>query len=311
MKVDPRISAAIPAMSSEEILSLVHNIDKIADVEVINFGSYPGPHIDLEKLEELRILCEKTLARDDIDAIVITHGTDSLEETAFYLDLTINTEKSIIVVGAMRNASELGYDGPSNLSASICCASDEKSRGIGVLVVMNNEVNTAFEVTKTHTMALDTFKSNTFGPLAIVDNDKLIFYRNATRKNSFEFDNLEKNVHLIKSAAGMDSTLIDLLIANGAKGFVIEAMGRGNIPPAMVDGVKNAISNEIPVIIVSRCQKGRVLDSYGYYGGGKMLSDLGCVFLNDLNGQKARILLMLLRNKTSDMQEIRSFLNEY
>lgn len=305
MKVDPRLNAAIPALSSEEIMSMVTNIEKFADIETINFGKHPGPHITPEMMMELSKLVKSTIARDDITGVVITHGTDTLEETAYLLDLTIKSEKPIVVVGAMRNSSELGYDGPSNLSAAICTAISNKCKGKGVLVVMNNEVNAASQVTKTNTLALDTFKSPEFGPLGIVDNDEVIFYRDIVNHQHIETDSIETKVALIKCAAGMDSDLIDYCVNSGYKGIVVEALGRGNVPPKMFEGIKRSIDRKIPVVIVSRCPTGRVLDSYGYPGGGKNLRIIGAIFGDNMPGQKARIKLMLILSITNDLKTIR------
>ncbi len=305
MKVDERLAAAIPALSSEEIMSMVTNIDRIADIEVITFGSYPGPHMTPEHIWELSTLVKNTISRDDIDGVVITHGTDSLEETAYFLDLNINCEKPIVFVAAMRNSSELGYDGPSNLSSAICTATSEDAKNKGVLIVLNNEVNSARETTKSHTLSLDTFKSLEFGPLGIVDNDEVIFYRNIIKHDHIETDTYEKKVALIKACVGIDSDYMDYALAHGTKGFIIEAMGRGNVPPDLVPGIANAIQKGIPVVIVSRCPMGRVLDSYGYKGGGKDLRNLGAIFGGNLNGQKARIKLMLALGKTNSYAEIK------
>lgn len=305
MKVDERLAAAIPALSSEEIMSMVTNIDRVAEVEVITYGSYPGPHMTPNHIWKLASLVKETLSRDEIDGVVITHGTDSLEETAYFLDLNINSQKPIVMVAAMRNSSELGYDGPSNLSSAICTATSEDSCGKGVLIVLNNEVNSARETTKSHTLSLDTFKSLEFGPLGIVDNDEVIFYRNIIKHEHIETDHFINEVDLIKSYVGIDSKYMLYAIENGTRGFVIEAMGRGNVPPDLVPGIKEAIQNNIPVVIVSRCPMGRVLDSYGYPGGGKNLRNLGAIFGGNLNGQKARIKLMLALGKTNDLTEIK------
>ena len=305
MKVDERLAAAIPALSSEEIMSMVTNIDRIADIEVITFGSYPGPHMTPEHIWELSTLVKNTISRDDIYGVVITHGTDSLEETAYFLDLNINCEKPIVFVAAMRNSSDVGYDGPSNLSSAICTATSEDAKNKGVLIVLNNEVNSARETTKSHTLSLDTFKSLEFGPLGIVDNDEVIFYRNIIKHDHIETDTYEKKVSLIKACVGIDSDYMDYAITHGTKGFVIEAMGRGNVPPDLVPGIANAIHKGIPVVIVSRCPMGRVLDSYGYKGGGKDLRNLGAIFGGNLNGQKARIKLMLALGKTNSYAEIK------
>ena len=243
---------------------------------------------------ELSKLVKVTIMREDITGVIITHGTDTLEETAYLLDLTVDSQKPIAVVGAMRNSSELGYDGSSNLSAAICTVISKNAKNKGVLVVMNNEVNAASEVTKTNTLSLDTFKSPEFGPLGIVDNDEVLFYRDIISKKHIETEKIEPKVALIKCVPGMDSDIFDFYINKNYKGIVIEALGRGNIPPNMVSGVKKAISKGIPVVMVSRCPTGRVLDTYGYEGGGKHLRNLGVIFGKNLPGQKARIKLMLI-----------------
>jgi L-asparaginase len=245
------------------------------------------------------------IMREDIDGIVVTHGTDTLEETAFFLDLSLPDNKPIVMVAAMRNGSELGFDGPSNLSAAICTAISDQASGKGVLLVMNNEINSAQEVTKTHTMSLDTFKSMEFGPLGIVDNDEAIFYRDIIRHPHIETDCFVKEVYLIKAVVGSDSTLIDFCISQGAKGLIIEGMGRGNIPPDMVPGIMRALESNIRVVMVSRCPMGRVYDSYGYEGGGKMLRNAGVIFGGNLNGQKARIKMMLALSVHHDLDAIK------
>ncbi len=305
MKIDPRIAAAIPALSSEEIMSMVTNIDKVADIEIVDFDKIPGPHMTPERMMDLAKTIKILVAREDITGVVVTHGTDSLEETAFLLDLNIDTLKPIVVVGSMRSSSELGYDGPSNLSAAICTVISEQAKGKGVLVVMNTEVNAASEVTKTHTLSLDTFKSLEFGPLGIVDSDEVIFYRDITKHHHIITDSIESNVDLIKCAVGMDDRLIKFCVDSGAKGLVIEAMGRGNIPPAMVSGIEYAISKDVVIVMVSRCPMGRVLDTYGYEGAGRTLRNLGVIFGGNLQGQKARIKLMLALSVTTECSTIK------
>ncbi|OPJ55142.1 asparaginase [Alkalithermobacter paradoxus] len=310
MTVDPRLGAAIPTLSGEQIMSMVTNIDKLADIEIINFDEIPGPHMTPEKMLDLKKLIDTLILRDDIDGIVITHGTDSLEETAFFLELSLYTDKPIVVTGAMRSSSELGYDGPSNLAAAVCTVISDKAKCKGVLVVLNNEVNAASEVTKTDTLRLNTFKSVSYGPLGIVDNDELILHRDILSRQHIHTNKIEPNVDLIKTGVGMDSKFIKFSIDSGAKGIVIEAMGRGNIPPKMLDGIKYAKEKNIPIVIASRCHSGRVLDTYGYEGAGRNLVELGCILGNDLPGQKARIKLMLALGKTNNIEEIRSIFED-
>ena len=258
----------------------------------------------LETMLKLSKFTTELVERDDIDGVVITHGTDTLEETAYLLDLTVKTKKPVVVTGAMRSGSELGYDGPFNLATSICTAISDEAVGRGVLVCFNGELNSASEVTKANSMALNAFRTPNFGPIGIVDNDNVIFYRDANHLEKYDVSKIEKQVALIKCVVDMDSSYIDYLIEKGYGGIVIEALGRGNVPPKMVEGIKKAIELEIPVVVVSRCFEGRVFESYGYEGGGKQLKNLGVIFGDTLPGQKARIKLILAINSGMNIHEV-------
>lgn len=305
MTVDEKIGAAIPSLSGEQIMSMVTNIDKVADIEVYNFDEIPGPHMTPEKMLNLRNFINDILLSDDISGVVVTHGTDSLEETAYFLDLTLDSPKPVIVTGAMRSSDELGYDGPSNLAAAVCTAISDEAYNKGVLVVLSNEVLLASEATKTNTLTLNTFKSLTCGPLGIIDCDKLVLSRDIVNRQTIAVDKVEPDVALIKSGVGMDESFIKFAADKGCKGIIIEAMGRGNIPPGMLKGVEYARGKNIPVVIATRCHSGRVFDSYGYLGSGRDLRNLGCIFAGDLPGQKARIKLMVALGRTNDLNELK------
>jgi L-asparaginase len=305
MTVDEKIGAAIPSLSGEQIMSMVTNIDKVADIEVYNFDEIPGPHMTPEKMLNLRNYINNIISKDDVSGVVVTHGTDSLEETAYFLDLTLDTPKPVIVTGAMRSSDELGYDGPSNLAAAVCTAISDEAYNKGVLVVLSNEVLLASEATKTNTLTLNTFKSLTCGPLGIIDCDHLVLSRDIVNREVINTDKVESDIALIKSGVGMDESFIKFAADKGCKGIVIEAMGRGNIPPGMLKGVEYARSKDIPVVIATRCHSGRVFDSYGYLGSGRDLRNLGCIFAGDLPGQKARIKLMVALGKTNDLNELK------
>lgn len=306
MKVDPKLKAAVPSLTGEEIMTLVTGIEAYAKVDSIQFSSFPSPHmtpaIMMDLVKEIR-----RLLKEDYDGVVVTHGTDSLEETAYFVDLTLNTEKPVVFTGSMRSGSELGYDGPANLAASICTAAATESTGRGVLVCLNGEINLASEVTKANSMALDAFQTPMYGPVGIVDNNQVIFYREGERHECHEIQDLKAEVALLKTYTGMTSDWIDFAREQGAKGIVIEAMGRGNIPPDMVPGVQRAIQDRIPVVIVSRCFEGRVYDSYGYPGGGRNLRELGVILGDNLNGQKARIKLMVAISATDDPSQVKDW----
>ncbi|MGN0144557.1 MAG: asparaginase, partial [Clostridium sp.] len=207
--------------------------------------------------------------------------------------------------GAMRSSSELGYDGPFNLASSICTATSDQAKNRGVLVCFNGELHSACEVTKRNSMALNAFSTPNFGPIGIVDNNKVIFYRNKPQSIHMDIKSVEKDVAIIKCSAGSDSRFIDFSIEQGYKGIVIEALGRGNVPPSMVDGIKRAIDKDIPVVVVSRCFEGRVFESYGYEGGGKNLKEIGCIFGDVSASQKARIKLIAALNYYNDTKSIK------
>jgi L-asparaginase len=305
MTVDERIKAAVPTLTGEEIMAMVTGIEKFADIESYTFSNLPGPHMTPDIMLELSKYVQNLINRKDVEGVVVTHGTDSLEETAYLLDLTINTPKPIVFTGSMRSSSELGYDGPSNLAASICTVISEESKDRGVMVCFNGELNSASEVTKANTMSLNAFKTPNFGPIGIVDNNEVLFYRSRIKKQNIPTNEITAKVDLITCAAGQDSSLIDFCLDRGDSGIVIEAMGRGNVPPEMVPGIEKAVKRNAAVVIVSRCFEGRVFASYGYPGGGKDLRKLGVIFGDNLPGQKARIKLLLALSKTNDIEKVR------
>lgn len=304
MKVDPKIKAAVPSMTGEEIMKLVTGIEEHADIVSYSFSSVPSPHMTMEKIVDLRRYAIEVLK--DVDGMVITHGTDTLEETAYLFDLTIDTYKPIVFTGAMRSGSELGYDGPSNLAQSIVTAASPQSTGRGVLVCLNGELNSASEVTKSNSLALNAFKTPTFGPLGVVDNNQVIYYRSAMLRQVTEISELETRVSLVKTVAGMDSGFLKFAVDRGDRGIVIEALGRGNVPPDMVEGVRYALMRGVAVVVVSRCYEGRVYGSYGYEGGGKHLRNLGAIFGDNLPGQKARIKLMVALSANESLDTVRT-----
>ncbi len=305
MTIDPDLGAAIPSLTGEEILALATNINKVATIEIHNFDEIPSPHMTFDKLMELKHYINNLLVREDVCGVVVTHGTDSLEETAYFLDLVLNNKKPVVVTGAMRSSSELGYDGSSNLSAAVCTAISEAAIGKGVLVAMNNEVLLASEATKIDTLALNTFQSPVSGSLGIIDCNQLVLLKSLSNRTVIDTDTFEPKVALFKTGLDMDEDLIKFATDNGYKGIVIEGMGRGNIPLQVYEGVKYARSKGVQVVLVSRCLTGRVYDSYGYPGSGRDLKNIGCIFGGDLPGQKARIKLMLALGKTNDDQEIK------
>ena len=308
MEKHDQTSKAIIKENQSDLIQNIKDELRGIELEINTYSLKPSPSITPQDMFKLAKLTENYFNDSTIDGIVITHGTDTLEETAYFLDSYLETKKPVVFTGSMRNYSELGFDGLSNLVSSILVAAHDESKKFGVLLVMNDEINAASEVTKTHTLSLDTFKSMEFGPIGIVEQDNVLYYRDRHFKDTkVKPEHVVSEVEIIKSYAGASSDILNFVISNGVKGIVIEALGRGNLPPTMIPGIKNAIDKGIPVLITSRCPKGRVLDSYGYEGGGHQLKNIGCIFTKNINSQKARIRLMLVLGITSDISEIKNY----
>ncbi|HEX6373221.1 MAG TPA: asparaginase [Longimicrobium sp.] len=292
MQVDAAQGGAVPSLSGRQILDALPGVERIARVEVREFGRYPGPHMTIARMWELRAAILEALA-GDFAGVVVTHGTDTLEETSYLLDRSIPSEKPVVMTGAMRNATELSWDGPANLMAAIEVAVARESRGRGTMVVMDEEIVQGAEVVKTHTEAAGTFRSPNWGPLGVTDRGEALFYRESRRKPPLTPHAPALPVDLVKIVAGADSRLLEASLDTGARGIVLEALGRGNVPPDVVPGMRRWADAGRPMVITSRSLRGRVLDTYAYPGGGHMLREMGAIFADHMTGQQARIELML------------------
>ena len=305
MRVDPATGGAVPALSGEEILARVPGLDEIADCAVVDFARLPGPHMTPPLTLELATEVRARLRDPGLAGAVVTHGTDTLEETAYLLDLMLGEERPVVFVGAMRNSSELSWDGPGNLRAAVRAAADPAARGLGVLVVMGDQLLAAAEATKTHTEATDTFRSRDFGPLGIIDKDRILVARCPARRERIEAGWLEERIDLVKISAGSDGRFIDFAVRDGARGLVIEGLGRGNVTVAALPAVGRAVDAGLPVVITSRCPRGRVLDTYAYEGAGRQLKRMGVILGGMTPSHKARIKLMLALGAGWGVEQIR------
>jgi len=305
MKLNEGFGGIVPSLSAKQILDAVPSATSFADIEVYEFGRYPGPHMTPELMLELSKIATNFANRDDIDGIIVTHGTDTLEETAFFLDCTIKTDKPIVVIGAMRNSSEPDWDGPRNLRDALIIASHSGFKGMGTLVCLSNIINAASEVSKTDTNDLTAFVSSDFGPVARITNQKVTIYRHPLHREQFSITSLPEFVPLLKCYAGMNGKFINMAVEHGATGIVIEAFGVGNVPPPVYYELETAIKKGIPVVLVSRCPIGRIEHVYAYEGAGKGLYDAGVIFADYLNGQKARIKLMIELGAGYSTEQIR------
>lgn len=303
MRHDPAARGAVPALAGRDILQLVPQLGSIAVLEIDDFGAFPGPHMTPERMWALRNSIARHVGRPDVDGVVVTHGTDSLEETAYLVSRTLATEKPVVFTGAMRTASDIGWDGPANLGASIRVAASEEAKGFGVLVVMGDRIFAGLDVTKAHTHMLDAFESPGLGPLGVLDDGQVIFRRALpSAAEIVDAPGLGGPVDIVYAYSGADSRLLDAARVEG-RGVVVAAMGRGNVPPAMVDGIERWLGERKPVVITSRALRGRVGHTYGYPGGGRRLHDLGAVFGGSRRPQQARIDLMLALGAGADPRE--------
>jgi L-asparaginase len=250
---------------------------------------------------------KQLLAEKHYDGVIVTHGTDTLEETAYFLDLTINTEIPIVMIGSMKNSSEPDWDGPRNLIDAIHICLNDNSRNLGVLVCLNGEINAASEVTKIYSDSVESFKSLDFGSLGFVQNGRVIYNRLPHYLEKIETDVIDDNVDMLTVYAGMNEKFFKFSADSGASGIVVEALGVGNVPPPAFEGIKYAVEKGIPVVLTSRCPAGETDYIYSYPGAGKHLHDLGVIFADYINGQKARIKLIIVLGKTRDINQIRKY----
>ncbi|EAZ84026.1 asparaginase [Lysinibacillus fusiformis] len=282
----------------------LNSLATIIEIEAFNL---PSPHITPKEMLQLRNLIMEQTTATQIDGVVITHGTDTLEETAYFLELTTNLAIPIVLTGAMRSSNELGADGIYNLMEAIRVAVDDEARDKGVLVVMNDEVHLAINTTKTSTSSVNTFQSPQYGPIGLITKSRILFHHAPIRRQYVDINNLSKRVAMLKVYAGMEEDLLDVVLECKYEGVVLEGLGQGNVPPSVVKGIESLIQRNIPVVLVSRCFNGIAEGVYGYIGGGKMLEDLGAIFATGINGQKARLKLLIGLNTTGEPLNLKDF----
>ncbi|MGT2935295.1 asparaginase [Streptococcus castoreus] len=275
---------------------------------VVDFLNLPSPHITpYHMLSIFHYIQERA---DQFDAVVITHGTDTLEETAYFLDtMALPADMPIVMTGAMRSSNEIGSDGVYNYLTALRVANSDKAKDKGVLVVMNDEIHAAKYVTKTHTTNISTFQTPTHGPLGVVMKDDLLFFKHAEPRVRFDIRKISGTVPIIKAYAGMgDGSILSLLTPDSIQGLVIEALGAGNVPPLAVTEIQKLIALGIPVVLVSRCFNGMAEPVYGYQGGGAMLQEAGVMFVKELNAPKARLKLLIALNAGLSDQALKDYI---
>ncbi|MDQ3168716.1 MAG: asparaginase [Acidobacteriota bacterium] len=320
MRIDPATGAAVPSMSAADIVAEVPTLGQIADFEFEEFSRLPGPHVTPDQMWRLARRTAVWLAREDIDGVVITHGTDTIEETAFLLDLVLTSDKPVVLVGAMRTVSDPSWDGPANLIAAARVAAAETARGLGVLVVMDDHVFPAREVRKLHTESSGSFSTPEFGPLGAVDGTRVMLRRRPVSRPEWQdagaepglrVQRLDTRVAVLQAYTGMDDFLIRALTGHETRGIAIVAFGRGNVPPSVVPAVSDAVAAGKLVTVSSRSMAGRVEARYGYDGGGLQLTQAGVVLAGDLSGAQARLLQMVALGLDADVARAALLIRRY
>ncbi len=302
---DPVTGALKPALTGEEIVAAVPGLGDVAHVVVEQIANVGSKDMTPAIWRTLARRSNELLARSEVAGVVITHGTDTLEETAYFMDLTVTNDKPVIVVGAQRAPTYFDTDGPRNLLNAVRVAVSEEAIGMGGMVVMNGQINAGREVTKTNTLNPETFQSVEFGVIGTADIDAVRFYRAPTRRQTIPLpDDVElPRVEIVMQYAGADERIIRMLIEDGVDGLVIAGVGLGHVSSKTQTAIEEARARGIPVVLASRVHTGRIVP---LYANDVELVALGCILPDNLTPQKARVLLMLAMataDEGADLQE--------
>jgi L-asparaginase len=301
---------ALPALSGEQLVDAVPALKTMARIQTEQVATVGSRDITPAIWLKLAARANALLARPDVSGVVITHGTDTLEETAYFLDLTVIGDKPVVMVASQRPASDTDSDGPRNLLDAVRVAVSPEATGKGVLVVLNGQINAARDVTKTNTSQVETFRSLEFGELGIADAETVRFYRAPLRRQTIPVDESTRlpRVEIVYNYAGADGRLIrGLLYDPDLGGIVVAGVGLGNNTSGMADAIVEARKKGVPVVIGTRVPTGRVFSLSEDRSSAVGLKKIGCVLADNLSPQKARVLLMLALTKTKEPLEIQKY----
>lgn len=292
----------------DKLIAAVPEINKIATIKGEQISNIGSQEMNNEVWFKLANRVNELLTSGKADGVVITHGTDTMEETAYFLNLVVKSDKPIVMVGAMRNSGSLSADGPLNIFNAVNVAMSKEAAGKGVVVVMNDEIHAAREVTKTNTTAVDTFKSPNSGKIGTVFYGNVKFYMNPVRKHTvnsaFDITKIKElpRVDIIYSHSNDNPDFVNVAVKNGAKGIINAGMGNGNPFPSVLEALGEAVKGGVVVVRDSRVGSGETTLN-GEVDDGKY----GFLASDNLNAQKARVLLMLALTKTSDKAKIQEY----
>ena len=292
-KIDPATGGAVPALTGKTLLETIPELAKVAKIKVIQYSNIDSSQMTPEMWAGLSKTVDEVIAAPSIKGAVVTHGTDTMAEGSYFLDLTLKTDKPVVFVGAMRDVSEVSPDGPANIRDAIIQVCSDNSRDWGVTVTLNQYINSARDVRKTNSTNVQTFNSGEKGYLGYIAMGRVYRFHDRHDRQRFPLPDRLPKVLLLTTFAGDDGRLLGNAVEQGAEGIVIEGVGAGNVNAQVYGAVEYALKKGVAVVIATRVYHGGVFPIYGDQGGGKTLQRAGAVLGGDLTGPKARILLML------------------
>lgn len=309
-KTDPKTGGAVPAVSGSDLIKAVPSLTKIANIKVVNFSNIDSSHMTPGMWAKLSKTVDKALENPEIKGAVVTHGTDTMSEASYFLDLTLKSDKPVAFVGAMRDSSDVSPDGPDNILNAVILVCSEEARDWGVTVALNQYVNSARHVRKTQTSNVQTFKSGEAGYLGYIAMGRVMKLNDRPPRQRFSIPDKLPNVVILSDYAGSDGSFIRYAADNGAEGIVVQTVGAGNVDVPTFKAIKYAISKKIPVVITTRVYYGGVLPIYADAGGGETLEKSGAILAGNLITAKARLLLMLALGETKEPAELEKYFHK-
>lgn len=290
---DPATGAARATLTAEDLVAAVPSLATVATVSAEQVANVPSQALGFEDLLAIGRRLRDVFADGHTDGAVVTQGTMTMEESAYFWDLCLGDIGPVVITGAMRHASLPSPDGPRNLLDAVTAAADPATGKLGVLVCMNGELHAARDVIKGHSTAVDAFRSPGLGPVGFVRNGRVVVHRTPSIREHYPVETIRAQVRLVKIVADDDGALIEAALERGAHGLVLEVLGGGAVPPACMTAIA-AAARRIPVVAVPRAEGAMHEGVYASPGGDRHLAGAGVIFGGSLTGPKARVKLLLV-----------------